>query len=320
MIQRRQVPRFALMLVMFLLSSMSGIAPFQIPSEWGGWVGCIDQHIARSLLPLQKSTAQQASKVIVKTTIDLGKSTSDVELCPEGVSLAGNLILNWDEVSAIADKESCWAIYDDGSKPYKVSVMSKNTNIPASLCAPLAGTGAPTMVLGGFTMHRIVGDGMNPMVDTSNKLASVAASLFKGGVVLDTCMGLGYTCLAAAERVTGNGGRVITVEYDEASLEMASYNPWSKGLFDQSLPIEIMLGDSCEVVREFKDSTFNAVIHDPPARALCRNDLYGLGFYRELRRVLKPNGILFHYIGKADSRESGRLYKGIQERLQEAGM
>ena len=52
---------------------------------------------------------------------------------------------------------------------------------------------------------------------------------------------------------------------------------------------------------------------------MTRTDVYGLQFYSELRRVLTKDGMLFHYIGSPDSKESGRLYKGIMNRLQEAG-
>ena len=45
------------------------------------------------------------------------------------------------------------------------------------------------MVLGGFTMHRIAGDDMNPTVDTAAKLSCFR--FFAGASVLDTCMGLG---------------------------------------------------------------------------------------------------------------------------------
>jgi len=34
---------------------------------------------------------------------------------------------------------------------------------------------------------------------------------------------------------------VTTIEYDEASIEMCSYNPWSKQLFDNSLPLDIIV-------------------------------------------------------------------------------
>lgn len=178
-------------------------------------------------------------------------------------------------------------------------------------------------------MHRISGDGMNPTVDTDSKIASV--KFFKGAKVLDTCCGLGYTAIAAAKRVaisqsgvsSNNGsnlnGHVTTIEYDEASLEMCAHNPWSQGLFDGSLPITVLHGDSCEAVRSFSDKSFNIVIHDPPARNLCRTDLYSLEFYKDLRRVLTGSGVLYHYIGNPSSKESGRLYSGIMSRLREAG-
>jgi predicted methyltransferase len=144
------------------------------------------------------------------------------------------------------------------------------------------------MVLGGFTMHRIAGEAMNPQKDTENKLTAI--KLFKGAKVLDTCMGLGYTAMAAAEKVAGASeakegvfGSVTTIEYDAASIEMCAHNPWSQSLFDESLPITVMQGDSCELIKSFPDNSFNAIIHDPPARALCRKDLYGLEFYKELR-------------------------------------
>ena len=62
------------------------------------------------------------------------------------------------------------------------------------------------------------------------------------------------------------------------------------------------------------------MIHDPPARALCKEgDLYGARFYGELRRVLKPGGTLFHYVGNPESKEGGRLFGGVRERLAQAG-
>lgn len=306
-------------LMSFFIIIASVHASFKIPRDWVGYAGIIDHHIAAKLLPLRATTLAGQTRAI-QASIDLEKTKCSVVLSEEGVcSNSSHLLVTWDELADIAEKkQGCFAIYDDGSKPWRVSALSKSTNIPASLCPPLTDSGAPTMVLGGFTMHRIVGDNMSPMVDTNAKISSVASSLFLGASVFDTCCGLGYTAIGAADRV-GSNGKVITVEFDEASLEMCAYNPWSKGLFDATLPIDIIQGDSCEVCKGFADNSFNAIIHDPPARALCRNDLYGLNFYRDLRRVLKPSGTLFHYIGRSDSKESGRLYKGIQERLLEAG-
>lgn len=95
--------------------------------------------------------------------------------------------------------------------------------------------------------------------------------------VLDTCMGLGYTAIAAGRQIQkkpGDGGSVVTFEYDLASIEMSSYNPWSQQLFDGSLPITIRQGDACELISDYYDEPFDVIIHDPPAKALCRKDLY----------------------------------------------
>ena len=139
---------------------------------------------------------------------------------------------------------------------------------------------------------------MDPMVDTIEKINSL--NLSPGASVLDTCMGLGYTAIEAGKRVTP-GGAVTTIEFDDASVDMCRHNPWSQHLFDSTLPITILRGDGCAVVQTFADASFDAIIHDPPALALCKTDLYGLAFYRQLRRVLKEGGRLYHYIGTSIS-------------------
>lgn len=58
-----------------------------------------------------------------------------------------------------------------------------------------------------------------------------------------------------------------------------------------------------QLVKGFGDGEFAVIIHDPPARALCKTtDMYGAAFYKDLARVLKPGGTLFHYIGNPESR------------------
>ena len=74
------------------------------------------------------------------------------------------------------------------------------------------------------------------------------------------------------------------------------------------------------MVGEFTANSFDCIVHDPPARALCRKDLYGQQFYANLFRVLrKPGGVLFHYVGNPHSKESGKLFKGIISRLKSVG-
>lgn len=310
----------ALLLVMCMPTHGHLITKSCLSSEFFSWRGVISHHEAKQLLVHKSATSLSPSRIT--SSIDLGKSTSELLLNEEGVSVINNdktnsLLATWDEITDIADRQrGCHAVFDDGSKPYYISTLSANTGNPASLCPPLEGPGAPTMILGNFAMHRLVN--VNPMADTKHKISAVANSLFQGCQVLDTCCGLGYTAIEAAGKV-GKNGKVTTIEYDEASLEMCAYNPWSSQLFSGELPIEIRQGDSCNLVKSIASNSINVIIHDPPARALCRSDLYGLEFYKDLRRVLTSNGIMFHYIGNPDSKESGRLYSGITKRLLEAG-
>ena len=224
----------------FVLTITTLITGFQINPEFSSWVGCISHHEAKQILDLRGK--QDVSKSIsVTSSIDLNLTQKPVILTSEGLCITSTdtLLATWDELEGIVAKgQGCYSLYDDGSKPWHISTLSKFTGIPASLCPPLAGAGAPTMVLGGFTMHRIAGDNMNPMIDTAAKLSCL--KFFPGASVLDTCMGLGYTAIGAGNRVNGSGGRVVTIEYDEASIEMAAHNPWSQQLFDGSLDIEVL--------------------------------------------------------------------------------
>ena len=48
-------------------------------------------------------------------------------------------------------------------------------------------------------------------------------------------------------------------------------------------------------------------------------ELYSGEFYRDLFRVLKRKGRLFHYIGDPDSRSGRNVTRGVVRRLQDAG-
>lgn len=290
------------------------------------WIGCISHHEVIEIKKY-KGELHEGSKLSLNLSINLGESLTPIildsskGLCDHNESL----LATWDELNEIVVKANkgqpgCYVLYDDGSKPWRVSVVSTNSGIPALLCPPIKCSGAPTMVLGGFTMHRLTGEKMNPMQDTIEKIDAIEC--YPGFKILDTCMGLGYTAIEAGKRVSAGGsssGEVITFEIDDASVEVASYNPWSCRLFDGTLPITIQRGDVCKLIETFPDHYFNGIIHDPPARALCNTDLYSQPFYDQLFRVLRPGGTIFHYIGNPTSKESGTLFKGVLSRLKAAG-
>ena len=336
-------------LIIVFVSSFSNLplCDFKCYKDYSGVITIKE---ANDLLKEYKLVKKSDRPIELQYSLDLGKSISTLILDKDnGIQLKdpdnssngdiiGNSIVTWKELEKIAKKKNqnrCFCLYHDES-PWHVSVMSETTGIPASLLPPLDEPSDknknkdileiearfPTINLGGFTMHRVSGDNMNPDKDTKNKIATLQLEdTFNTDVkILDTCMGLGYTAIAAARIVNRNsGGEVYTCEYDDASIAMCAHNPWSRELYDGSLPITAFHGDMCELINNFDNESFDYIVHDPPARALCRTDLYSLDFYQSLYRILKKKGKAFHYIGNPVSKESGRLFSGVKKRLIEAG-
>jgi hypothetical protein len=240
------------------------------------------------------------------TTIspDLGLTTADAELLPEGAAFPGGERLSWEHIAAIAaDEVGCYVI--EGGAAHKIQAFSEPFNRFYSLM-PTAG--APTMLIGGFPMHRI--KETDPYRDTRAKVRALGTAR---GRVLDTATGLGYTAIEMARTAE----HVTTIELDPTTLEIARLNPWSRGLFANPV-IEQRIGDAAEVVPGFADASFSRILHDPPIFSLA-GDLYAGAFYAELYRVLKPGGRLFHYVGSPESKSGGGVTRGVLRRLQQAG-
>lgn len=234
---------------------------------------------------------------------DLGLSTVSVSLDEHGVTFSGGVILTWSDAETIArSKNSCFLV--EGG-PVKVQTFSEFTNRAYSLYPT---SGAPTMLVAGFPMHRI--KDMDPLQAAR---AQVRALGPVSGRVLDTATGLGYTAIELARRAS----HVLSIELDPAAHEMARANPWSRALFDNPR-IELVIGDSFELLPTFPAGAFDGILHDPPTFSLA-GDLYSLEFYRELLRVLRRGGRLFHYVGDPESRFGANLTRGVVERLAAAG-
>ncbi|KAJ1617225.1 S-adenosyl-L-methionine-dependent methyltransferase [Pavlovales sp. CCMP2436] len=272
---------------------------------------------ALQLAGLRAQAAAEARLVDGPFVIDLGFTTrQQLLVLPTGVALPAGAAsespcVTWDELDEIArdKRDSAWEC-EAGYKPVRIETFSEATNRHAKLLP--VDNGCPTAVLAGFNMHRM--KGTNPVADTKEKL-SAFGSLGPSGTVLDVCTGLGYTSIAAS-RLPGVE-RVTTIELDPGMVEMQRRNPWSRELFT-SPKIERLLGDATVVLPGLHSGAFSCVCHDPPMSSLA-GDLYGLQFYQELYRVLRPSGRLFHYIGDPDSKASGQLFKGVGARLREAG-
>jgi predicted methyltransferase len=212
--------------------------------------------------------------------------------------------VNWRQVEQIRKADvNCFLV--EGNEIRTIQVFSEQTN---RMCSLMPTKQTPTMLIAGFTMHRIVD--IDPMQDTRKKIATITPIV---GRVLDTATGLGYTAIAAAKTAE----QVVTIELDPGAQEMARLNPWSRGLFENP-KIQQLMGDAYELVPAFGDESFDRIIHDPPVFSLA-GELYSGVFYRELYRILKRGGRLFHYIGNLESKSSGTVVRGALKRLQEAG-
>lgn len=256
---------------------------------------------ARPLLLAREEGRSRAS-----TSLDLGLTSSEVVLEPDRVLFAsgGGEWLPWAGVKEIAANElTCFAV--EGNSAVKIQRFSEQFDRFYSL---MPTSGAPTLLISGIPMHRI--KGTDPHRDT---LTKVRAASPDAGPLLDTATGLGYTAIQAAR----SSARVVTIELDPEVLAVARLNPWSRSLFDNPR-IEQIVGDTLDVLPGFAGGAFSRIIHDPPTFSLA-GELYSAACYRQLFRVLKRGGRLFHYIGDLDSRSGHNVMKGAIRRLQEAG-
>jgi predicted methyltransferase len=248
--------------------------------------------------------ARHEGRVRVETSLDLGLTQSEVVAEPEGVALPDGQRLTWDCIEEINTNEAkCFLI--EGNAAEKIQFFSPKFNRFYSL---MPTERAPTMLVSGIPMHRI--KGIDPHEDTLRKVCTVAPVT---GRVLDTATGLGYTAIEAAR----SAAEVLTIELDPTVLEVSRRNPWSRQLFDNP-KIWQTIGDSAEVLRSLESESYSVIFHDPPTFRLA-GDLYSGTFYRELFRVLRRGGRMFHYIGDLDSTSGQVVSKGAVRRLQEAG-
>ncbi|MBU5689638.1 MAG: RsmD family RNA methyltransferase [Candidatus Aenigmatarchaeota archaeon] len=166
----------------------------------------------------------------------------------------------------------------------------------------------PTVVISGIRMHRT--DKIDPKTDTILKLKAIGKIK---GKVLDTCCGLGYTSILASRYAY----QVFTFEKDKNMIKIAKLNKHSSDLFSKN-NVFLSINDSFAAVKSLKNSFFDFIIHDPP-RFSFAPELYSLEFYKELYRILKPQGKLYHYTGSPGSKNGKNLPKGIINRLLLAG-
>jgi hypothetical protein len=173
--------------------------------------------------------------------------------------------------------------------------------------------GAPTFEIDGIKMLPTAQ--ASPLDDARRKVALVEP---RGKTVLDTCGGLGYF---AASCLDAGAARIHSFEKNPDVLWLRTLNPWSP---DPDAPehggrLQLVHADVSQAIAQLADASVDALLHDPPRFGIA-GELYSLAFYRQLARVLRRGGRLFHYTGSPNKLTSGRdVPREVVKRLETAG-
>ncbi len=256
-------------------------------------------YVARELLEYWKKGFKEAA-----ISLDLGKTRVKVKLDREGVMLPGETKIPWDILKNMSGTDAVYVALPTGLA--KLAWFSSGLYYKLKVVKPYS---APTLEISGIHMHRI--KGITPWRDAREKVYRLGVE--RGDRVLDVCTGLGYT---AIHELRAHASKVVTIEKSIDVLEIAEYNPWSWELEDKRLTV--VFGDATKILDQFIGNYFDKVMHDPPRSSLA-GELYSADFYRELYRVLRKGGRLFHYTGEPRRMRGAKIAKGVLNRLRSVG-
>jgi uncharacterized protein len=255
-------------------------------------------------LAIARAAAGGAS--VVDVSLDLGRSERRVALEGTIVRFPDGQSLTLGELEVVVETPASVFLLE-ADRLEKVSWFSEETGKVYTLRAT---AGWPALEISGILMHRV--KDTDPGADARSKLAALGPARGHG---LDTCCGLGYSAIHAAR----TADRVLAFEIDPNVLGMARLNPYSAPLFEEGGRIEVRNEDVAEAIRDLPAGAFDFVLHDPPTLAVA-GELYGGAFYRQLHRVLRPGGRLFHYTGDPGSRHRRQDLPGrVAQRLADIG-
>ncbi len=235
-------------------------------------------------------------------TVDFGLRDIEVYIRGRSIEIDG-IILDIDYINSI-EEGFAYKIIDGVLKRIDLYDSGKYYKLK-----PVAIDKAPTIEINGIQMHRTID--IDPWTDSLLKVKTLGR--IDGYRVLDICTGLGYTAIA---EISLGAEEVTSIEIDPNVLLIASMNPWSRGL--ENNKIKIILGNAVDIIKLFDEETFDAIVHDPP-RFNIAGELYSFNFYRDLYRVLRRGGKLFHYTGEPGRHSNIDILKGIKNRLYRAG-
>ena len=148
-------------------------------------------------------------------------------------------------------------------------------------------------------------------VEPSGLSAKLQTSNLK---LLDVCFGLGNNSLAAlcAAEAAKHDLEITALEMDKRVVRAAAENfqtletdpvDWNQTLkkllegevvFPMVGKIALQFGDARWLIQNIENSVFDVVFHDPFSSQHCP-ELWTVEFFLQLRRVLKPEGVLLTY-------------------------
>ncbi len=257
---------------------------------------------------LHSENARQALEAIanglscVRLSTDLNLSERDFPLSDQGLVLDEDNRISIDELKRIVKKTQRIYLCRDGDvDPLEDRNSGYYKLVPTD--------GAPLLEISGVKMH--ISKGTDPFASAS-EMAQQAVR--KGDKVLDCCSGLGYAAIAAHRL---GASEVLSIELSREVMGLRAQNPWSNDL-DQEGIVQLQ-GSSFELIGTMPTNSFDSIIHDPP-RFSHAEELYSEEFYREIFRVLRRNGRLFHYTGNPYVVKKGSTFvDGVICRLKAAG-
>jgi predicted methyltransferase len=245
----------------------------------------------------QMRAAVRAGASVVRCSLNLDRSTTDVEVSAQGWSYAQTRFPWPDQVK---DRT---IYYWDGTSFQPASRFSGSLIklVPTEW-------GPPTFEIDGIKMLPTAK--VSPYADAEIKVSWVQP---RGKVVLDTCGGLGYF---AAWCLQAGAAEVLSYEKNPDVLWLRSLNPWSPAAGGA---LQLTHADVAQQIVGLADLSVEAILHDPPRFGIA-GELYSQEFYSQLARVLRRGGRLFHYTGTPNKLTSGRdVPAEVAKRLQRAG-
>jgi predicted methyltransferase len=241
--------------------------------------------------------AAQAGRTKVECSLDLGRSTTTVDLSDAGWSWRGETFA----FPAICKERTIYYWVDGAFQPVAHFTTSLVKLVPTQF-------GPPTFEIDGIKMLPTAK--VSPYADAQRKVDLIQP---RGKVILDTCGGLGYFAAWCMKR---HARQVLSYEISSDVMWLRSLNPWSP---PPGAGLTLVHADISEAIASLPDRSVDAVLHDPPRFGIA-GELYSQIFYEQLARVLNAHGKLFHYTGAPNKLTTGRnVPDEVAKRLRHSG-